>query len=790
MNKRALKVLEYDKILNILSSFAQSQTAKDEIMSLVPSADEYEINKMLDETDQGTIVLFKNGNIPMAPFKDIRNSIKRASINSILTLSEFLAVRDFLKIIWDLIKYFEKLENSEIIVPAIHELFDSLDPLVQLRKSIENAILSEDEISDSASPELFRIRREINRKNAQIREKLNSMISSSAYQKHLQDNIITIRQDRYVIPVKQESRGSVPGIVHDQSSSGATLFIEPMAIVELNNNIRTLRMEESREIEKILLELTILVGDNEISLKFNYDIMVHLDVVFAKSRYALEINGSRPRSSQNKVLDLKQCRHPLIPKDQVVASDIRIGKDYSVLIVTGPNTGGKTVALKTTGLLSLMYQTGMFIPVKEDSEICVFKSVYADIGDEQSIEQSLSTFSSHMSNIVKIVEEADENSLVLFDELGAGTDPVEGAALAMSILDFLYNKGSYCMVTTHYSELKQYALSTAGMENASVEFDVNTLSPTYRLTIGIPGKSNAFEISARLGLNKNIIENANMYLTEDTLKFEDVIKDIQENQKKAARELEDIEKIKKENSSLTEYLEIEKRKLEENKQKIKDKAREEALEIITEAKEAASSIIKEMQSIKSKNIKDSFKELEHLRKNLKEKEDDIYSQFESKAIGKKSVAKQLKNLKPGDDVLIKSMNQKAIVVSKPDKDGNTLVEAGIMKLRVHLSDLIKVEPEENKKTYSTKSVAKKAAAIKSSIDVRGMTSEDVIMDVEKYLDDATLANLKVVTIVHGKGTGVLRKTIQDLLKRNRNVEDFRLGGYNEGGDGATIVTLK
>jgi DNA mismatch repair protein MutS2 len=788
MNQKTLKVLEFNKITDILASYAASETAKEEIRKIIPLTDIRKIEDMLELTDQGMIAIFKNGNAPIAPFSDIRYSLKKARIQSMLTLKEFIGIKNFLKIMWDVKRYFEEIDDSESIMPDLWQMISSMDALSGLRREIEKTVISEEEISDSASPELFRIRKDINRKNHQIREKLNSMISSPNYQKHLQENIITIRQERFVIPVKQEARGSVPGIVHDQSSSGATLFIEPMAIVELNNAIRTLRIEEVREIEKILLELTLTVGENEVSLAFDYDIMTRIDIVMAKSKYALELNATRPRLSDRKTINLKSCRHPLIPRQEVVASDIRLGEDFKILIVTGPNTGGKTVALKTTGLMCLMTQAGMFIPVKDNSEICVFQSIYADIGDEQSIEQSLSTFSSHMTNIVEIVDKADENSLVLFDELGAGTDPVEGAALAMSILDYLHKKNVYAVVTTHYSELKQYGISSDGMENASVEFDVNTLSPTYRLTIGIPGKSNAFEISKRLGLNQDIIDNAGKYLSEETIHFEDIIKEIQDNKKKVDEELERIESIKAENEKLLELTKNEKRLLDENKQQIKNEARMDAAQIILKAKEEAGEIIKEMQRIKSDSAKASFKNLESLRKNLKDKEDSLYEGMEK--TNKSLKGKSAKKISPGDWVLIKSMNQKANVLSIADKDGNVMVEAGIMKLRVSQSDLMPIEVEDEKKSYSTKNISRKAAGIKSSIDVRGMTAEEAMLDVEKYLDDASLANLKVVTIVHGKGTGVLRNTIQQLLKKNKHVEEFRYGGYGEGGDGATIVNLK
>lgn len=789
MNAKTLHVLEYHKILEIWKGYARSQTAKERILETKPKVQAAQVERLLQETDEGIVAIYKNGNIPMAPFGDIRPSGQRAKIQSMLSLKEFLSIRDFLAITRDVLKYGEDIQGGEGLLPTLYPLFNALEPLSELRRRIDQTVLSEEEVSDNASPELFRIRREIHRKNAQIREKLQSMISSTTYQKHLQDSLITIRQDRFVLPVKQESRSSVPGIVHDQSSSGATLFIEPMAVVEMNNAIRTLRIEEEREIERILQELTALVGDQLEVLEYNYQTLVHLDVIFAKSRYALDLKANRPVLREKRGFNFLQARHPLIPQDRVVASDIRMGEGTSILIVTGPNTGGKTVALKTTGLLCLMAQSGLFLPANEGSSLCLFEKIFADIGDEQSIEQSLSTFSSHMTNIVRMVEEADANSLVLFDELGAGTDPVEGAALAMAILDHLYRKDVFCMVTTHYSELKQYALSTPGMENASVEFDVATLSPTYRLTIGIPGKSNAFEIAKKLGLPDSIIDHAAGYLSEETLRFEDVLQDIQENQKKAREELDKIlrqrQALEREETRLSQRKDA----LEEKERTHRENASLEALKIIQDAKDLAGEIIREMQQIKSEKSKEAFRELESRRRALKEWE-DVLSPNIGYGAGKRS-GKKGKPAKSGDDVLILTMNQKGVLLSEPDKDGNVLVEAGIMKVRIPYSDVQKLE-EAPKSSGNTprRNVLGKSAQIKPSIDLRGMTGEEAMIDVEKYLDDAVLAHLKTVTIVHGKGTGVLRKTVQELLKNHPSVDSYRMGAYNEGGDGVTIVTLK
>ncbi|NTW72489.1 MAG: endonuclease MutS2 [Eubacteriaceae bacterium] len=788
MNQKTIRTLEFNKIVAILAGFAVSESGKEEILKITPDTDAAKILQMLDETDEGVMALVKNGNIPLSGFFDIRYVLKKARINSILTLRELVRVKDLLKIAGDVMKYLAEIKDLQTQMPNLSEMNSMLDKVSHLYKKIDQSIVSEEEVSDSASPELFRIRREINKKNHQIREKLNSMISSPAYQKYLQDNIITIRQDRFVIPVKQESRGSVPGIIHDQSSSGATLFIEPMAVVELNNGLRTLYLQEDKEIEKILAELTVRVAENTDSLQTDFEILLKLDIIFAKSKYALDLGCNRPKISENKILDLKQCRHPLIDRSKVVPSDIRLGRDFNALIITGPNTGGKTVALKTAGLMCLMAQSGMFIPVKDGSEICIFKSIFADIGDEQSIEQSLSTFSSHMTNIVGIIQKVEEGSLILLDELGAGTDPTEGAALAMAILDYLHRKGAYTMVTTHYSELKQYALSTPGMENASVEFDVNTLSPTYKLSIGVPGKSNAFEISRRLGLKEEVITEAKEYLSEEKIRFEDVIKEIEDNRKKISEELKTAAQIRLDNEILMSNIEKLKQEADLYKEKAKLEAAEESLKIIRDAKEEAGLIIKEMQQIRESRPKDSFRDLEILRKELKEKEDRISDKYKRVAtISQKSE----KPFKKGDHVLVKSLNQKGFIIQEPGEDGMAMVEIGIMKMKMNISDMIHKEPDKKAvNRFSRKSVNSKATSIKSSIDLRGMNAEEVVMDLEKYIDDAYLANLKQVTIVHGKGTGVLRKAVHQLLKRNGHVEAYRFGEFNEGGDGATIVTIK
>ncbi|HCX63731.1 MAG TPA: endonuclease MutS2, partial [Eubacteriaceae bacterium] len=734
-----------------------------------------------------------NGDLPIAPFEDLIPAVKKARIQSRLSLKDFIHIKRFLKIVVECKRYFGQIDDFDLHFPNHKEMDEQLDREKDLYGALDKAIFSEEDLQDQASDELYRIRKEINRKNGQIRNRLNKMVTDSSFQKFLQENIITIRQNRYVLPVKQEARGNVKGIVHDQSATGATVFIEPIAVVEWNNELRNLHLEEEKEIERILIELTRIVAESESGLTLNFHTMCKMDLIFAKARYALAINGKNPMAANTdkRVLNLKECRHPLIPQEEVVPCDLRLGEDFTTLIVTGPNTGGKTVSLKTMGLMVLMHQAGLFLPVKDGSEICIFDSVYADIGDEQSIEQSLSTFSSHMTNIVNIMNRVEKGSLVLLDELGAGTDPVEGAALAMSLLDFLHKNQAYTMITTHYSELKQYALATKGVENASVEFDVQSLRPTYKLTIGIPGKSNAFEISKRLGLKEEIIQQARSYLGEETVHFEDLIAQIQEDKKTAHEELEKARSLRNDNEKLLKRNEQLNSELMEKQNKEKEKAALEASQIVYNAREEAREIIKQLQSLKLRTENEHFKEAEKLRRDLRDVEEQVFDKISSSGKGKSSGHKKSdEKIKEGDTVQIQSMGQKAIVLDSPDKDGKVTVQAGIMKLQLPVSDLTKIEEQKQKPKGTSGGKVRKAMDVRPSIDVRGMNIEEAIMDVEKYIDDAYLSNLKTVTVIHGKGTGKLREGLHKAFKRHKQVDSYRIGGFREGGDGATIVTLK
>ncbi len=659
----------------------------------------------------------------------------------------------------------------------------------KLENEIFNAIEGEDEIADRASSTLYNIRRSLKEKNYSVRDKINSLVRS--YSSYLQENIYTVRGDRYVLPVKAEHKGAVPGLVHDQSSTGATLFIEPMSLVNLNNEIKELMLKEKAEIERILSVLSAKVNANIVGVKVDANIVWELDFIFAKAKFASEYNCTCPIINDEGIVDIIEGRHPLIDRIKVVPISVKLGKEFTSLIITGPNTGGKTVTLKTVGLIHLMAMSGLMIPARENSVISYFNNVFADIGDEQSIEQSLSTFSSHMKNIVEIMDKADENSLVLFDELGAGTDPTEGAALAISILENLRKRGSKIIATTHYSELKAYALRNEGVENASVEFDVETLKPTYKLLIGIPGKSNAFEISKRLGLPDYIIDFAKENISSENIKFEELIQDLQEKSIKAQEDARLAENLKLEREKVKNKYE---EKLE-GLQKLRDNAlidaRREAKSIIKEAKEEADKILKDIRQLERMGYSSDVRQkLEEERKKLKDKLEAI----EAKDIKKVYKGEALKNVKEGDEVLLASINQKVIVLSKPDNKGDVLVQAGIMKITANIKDLRAVSgsnPNSNlPKVKKSKKINLNLRRVESSVDLRGMDSEEAIYTVDKYLDEAYLGGLGEVTIVHGKGTGVLRKAIMNMLKGHPHVKRHRLGEYGEGGTGVTIVELK
>ena len=792
MNEKTLKALEYFKIIHMVSEYASSSLGKKRILAIRPMTNIYSIQQGLQETSEVIKIIFEKGNIPLGGFSNIGPFLKKAKIGSLLSPGELLKIAQVLKTCEQVKDYMKEGRNQEAVYPIVSQIIHQIIELPGLTKSIFNAILSEEELSDTASPELYRIRRQIRQKNDAIREKLNQMIHSTHYQKYLQEPIVTLRQDRYVIPVKQEYRNNVPGLIHDQSSSGATLFIEPMSIVEMNNDLKTLKSNEKQEIESILIEFTKVIENNYEIINKDLELLTQLDVIFAKGYYSIRIEGREPRINQKGIIYFKQARHPLIPEGNVVASDIFLGKDFNTLVITGPNTGGKTVTLKTIGLLCLMVQSGFHIPVKEDSEVAIFQQIFADIGDEQSIEQSLSTFSSHMTNIVEILQNLGQNSLVLFDELGAGTDPIEGAALAMAILDDLYKRNIRTVATTHYSELKEYALTTSGIENASVEFDVETLKPTYILRIGIPGKSNAFEISKRLGLDEKIINAAKEYISQESIRFEDVLLDIENKRKQIQEEEWNAKKAREEIERIQKNVEEKEAKLESQKDKILSNAREEALRIVQDANKEVQKIIENLKRIeKEQFIINHNKQIEESRRKLKDFEDVLEKGLSNSNISNGSDIAPT-DLKPGDEVLITTLNQKGYIITPPDDKDEVQVQAGILKVNVSIDNLKKIREKQAFKMTKRnfQSAKNKSIAISPQIDLRGKLSEEAMSLTDKYLDDAYLANLKVVTIIHGKGTGALRKSIHGLLKNHVHVKDYRLGMYNEGGEGVTIVTMK
>ena len=792
MNEKTFRVLEYEKIIEHLAEKTESQLGRELAESIRPLTDADRIEYYQRETKEAFDLLIKQGNPPLFGITDLSHEIKIAEIGGILSPGALLKISDSLRVSRSLKKYIKEIKDDELgAFPIIQGLINDLRVLKHIEEEINNAIIGEDEISDDASPALRSIRRQILSKNESIRTKLNSIINSPKYRKYLQDSIVTMREGRYVVPIKQEHKGYFPGIVHDQSSSGATLFVEPMAVVELNNELRSLELQEREEIERILKRLTGLVAEEIDNIKNNQEILKHLDFVFAKGKLALEMDAIKPILNTEGFIDIKKARHPLLDKEKVVPIDIYLGKDFNTLVITGPNTGGKTVTLKTVGLLTLMAQSGLHIPADFNSQIAVFDQIFADIGDEQSIEQSLSTFSSHMTNIVNILEEVGPNSLVLFDELGAGTDPTEGAALAMAILDYLLKSNIRTIATTHYSQLKLYALTTDGVKNASVEFDVETLSPTYRLLIGVPGKSNAFEISRRLGLPNYIIDYAKNLVSKEAIEFEDVLQAIDRDRRIIEENRFETEKLKDEVERLKEELTHEKARTKEAREKIILKAKEEARTILKAAKEEADSIIKELRQISKDIEKDRSRKIHEAQERLKTSIEKMESSLSEEVLNVKS-DKVPKNLKVGEQVEVLSLNQVGTVLELPDESGNVLVQVGIMKVSVPLSTLrrSKIKEEDRIQGSTRKIIKSKASKVKNEIDLRGKTLDEAILDLDKYIDDVYIAGLKEAYIIHGKGTGVLREGIKSYIKGHRHIKSFRMGDYNEGGDGVTVIELK
>lgn len=784
MEKRVLKTLEYDKILAMLKERASCCISRELVDTMEPSGDFDTVERELKLTAEAETLFYKTGRSPVDDFPDMRHCLERMHAALFLSTGELLGIASCLK---------AARIAKDILAKEVGEesyLYNLAGLLITHRSAeeeINRCIINEDEIFDGASPALARIRRAMRLANEKVREKLNSMIRSTAYQKYLQEPIITIRNGRFVIPVKQEYRQQVPGLIHDQSSSGATLFIEPSAVVELGNEYKKLLAEEADEIERILTELTAMLAPYADEIREDLNIMGQIDLVFAKAKLSRELNAVMPRLNRNNYVRIVRGRHPLIPADRVVPIDIWIGRDYRSLIITGPNTGGKTVTLKIVGLFALMVQSGIFVPANEGSEFPVFEHIYADIGDEQSIEQSLSTFSSHMKNIVGILDKADENSLVLLDELGAGTDPIEGAALAMSILEELNDRHCICVSTTHYSEIKAFAMTHEGMENASMEFDIDRLCPTYRLYIGIPGKSNAFEISSRLGLPNSIIDKAKGFLKGEDVRFEDIISSAQSQHRIAEEERKMAEEARAELEKLRADAERERRKLDEDRNRLQAKAKEDAKRIVADTKREMEKLIVEIRSIKDIDRSAADRVIQAARDTLRATETAVN---EKEAIKKEDNTKPPKTVRAGDTVNIVTLDQKATVLSATDSKGEVMVQAGVMKLNVKLKDIRLIEEKKAAAPTSGKVGLGAGKQVGLELDVRGMLVDEANIMVDRYLDDAYNAGLSEVNIIHGKGTGALRAGVQAFLKRHPLVKGYRMGSYGEGDAGVTVVTLK
>ena len=792
MNLKALKTLEYNKIIAQLCENASSSLGKELCQKLLPSSDIKEINRLQQETADALSRLLKKGSLSFRGTKDIGASLKRLEIGGTLSAIELLNISSLLDCTLR-VKAYGRGGDEEESTDTLSELFNGLEPLSTLNNELKRCIISEEELSDDASSTLKSIRRSIKLTGSQVHDQLNQIVNSSSGRTMLMDAIITMRNGRYCLPVKAEYRSKFPGMIHDQSSSGSTLFIEPMSVVKLNNSIREYEIKEQEEIERILAELSNLTGEQIPALSFNLEALASLDFIFARASLAKQVKASQPIFNQDGYVNIKKGRHPLIDSKKVVPIDIYLGKEFHLLIITGPNTGGKTVSLKTVGLFTLMGQAGLHIPAFDGSSLAIFDEVYADIGDEQSIEQSLSTFSSHMTNTISILNEANANSLVLFDELGAGTDPTEGAALAMSILSYLHQRGIRTMATTHYSELKVYALTTEGVENACCEFSVETLQPTYRLLIGIPGKSNAFAISKKLGLSDAIIEDAKGRITTEDKKFEDLLADLEEKRVTIEKEQEEINRYKEETAALQAKLKEKSTKMDLSKEKILREANEEARRILQEAKDYADSTIKKYN--KWSNESGLNREMEQERNALRDRLKETDSNLLKKQNKKNKKANKASDFKLGDAVFVTSLNLKGTISSLPNGKGDCFVQMGILRSQINISDLELIdEPEITgpniQKTGSGKIKMSKSFQISPELNIIGKTVDEGLAIAEKYLDDAYLAHLPQVTIIHGRGTGALKNAVHSLLKRTKYVKSFRVGGFGEGDHGVTIVQFK
>ncbi|MEK3852915.1 endonuclease MutS2 [Cytobacillus sp. FSL H8-0458] len=785
MQERVLKILEFNKVKEQLLEHVSSSLGRKKAINILPSTDYEEVIRRQEETDEAVTVLRIKGNVPLGGIFDIRPHVKRAVIGGMLSPQELNQIASTIHASRQMKRFIEEFAEEESSLPILLGYTDKIIVLADLETSIRNAVDDNGEVLDSASETLRSLRNQLRTKESRVRERLESMIRSSSAQKMLSDAIITIRNDRFVIPVKQEYRGHYGGIIHDQSSSGQTLFIEPASIVQLNNELQGIRVKEQQEIERILIALSGQTAENSSELETIVDVLGEVDFTFAKARYSKRIKASKPKINNQGKISLFKARHPLIPIDEVVANDIKLGDDYSTIVITGPNTGGKTVTLKTVGLCTLMAQAGLQIPALDGSETAVFGNVYADIGDEQSIEQSLSTFSSHMVNIVDILNQVDFNSLVLFDELGAGTDPQEGAALAISILDEVYKRGARVIATTHYPELKAYGYNREGVINASVEFDIETLSPTYKLLIGVPGRSNAFEISKRLGLNDQVIETARSYIGTDTNQVENMIASLEESRRQAEADMAEANDFLKSAEKLHKDLQKQMAEFYEQKDAMHEKAAEKAGDIVEKAKAEAEEIIRDLRKMRmEKHAEVKEHELIEAKKRLSDAAPQI-----STAKNKLKPKNNKHVFEAGDEVKVLSFGQKGHLLEKVSEN-EWLVQIGILKMKVAEKDLEYIKSPKPVETKPVATVKGRDFHVSLELDLRGERYENALLRVEKYIDDALLAGYPRVSIIHGKGTGALRQGVQEYLRNHRSVKKIRFGEAGEGGTGVTIVEFK
>lgn len=782
MNQRALTVLEYDKICDILRSHLASDVGREASLRLAPVSTLEEAEHLLQQTMEADAIYRRTGRTPVDGFPDIRDMLARIHAAHALTMGELLACAQCLRVSRGARETLQGGEAPGLLATMANRLSSHRS----IEEEINRCILSEDELADNASPELARIRRQMRITNERMRDKLNAMIKSPAYQKYLQEPIITVRNGRFALPVKAEHRAQITGLVHDQSGSGATLFIEPAAAVELGNELRRLQSEEQVEIGRILAGLTALVDPVADELHASLNILGALDVIFARAIMARDMRAVRPALNTERRIRIVEGRHPLLPKDSVVPVNVWLGTEFRTLIITGPNTGGKTVTLKTVGLFSLMAMSGMFVPADARTELSVFDEVFADIGDEQSIEQSLSTFSSHMTNTVDILSHAGNGCLVLLDELGAGTDPVEGAALAQAILEALYNSGALTMATTHYSEIKAFALTHPGMQNASMEFDVDRLCPTYRLFIGIPGKSNAFEISERLGLSESVIERARCFLEKRDVAFEDVLSGAEAARREAEAARVAAQEDRWNAQRVRAELEQQQARLEAEKTQLRQKAREDARKVVLETRQEMESLIAQLRSIKEIDNKALERAVQQARDSMRTSEARLLDEVARQTTDGEAP----QSVRPGDVVRVLSVDREATVLKAPDQRGDVAVQAGVIKMTVKLSDLRMAPPKKEKPKTSVKLKLSEPARSFLELDLRGKMVDEAVVEIDRFIDDAMLTGIKEFSIIHGKGTGALRAGVQAFLKTHPRVKSYRLGAYGEGDAGVTVVTLK